>query len=555
VDDYFCFKAACSITETADPNTIKQAMSRPDWPEWKQAIESEHNSLNKRKVFGRIQELPFGKTLVGFRYVLTRKRNDKGIVTRYKARLVAQGFSQVFGLDFSQTYSPVMDSTTFRFLISFATMECLRMTMMDVVTAYLYGDLDAEIYMKVPDSMVGTSNLSQPCIQLLKSLYGLKQAGRMWFHRLAAFLIANGFINNDTCPCVFIKREGKELAIIAVYVDDLNIIGTTKACEDAENVLCQEFEMKKLGHTSLCIGIQLAYFPGGVLVHQSQYTKTLLERFNMIDCNSSDTPMIVRSLEASKDQLGPIRSGEELLSSDYPYLSAIGALTYLANTSRPDISFAVNLLARFSQSPTMRHWKGISQVLRYLKGTIDAGLFYSKSETDNNSLVGYADAGYLSDPHSARSQSGYVFMWNGTPISWKSTKQTIVATSTNHSEIIALHEASRECIWLRSLISNIREPSGYSSITEPTIIYEDNAACIDQIKSGFIKGDRTKHISPKFFFTSALQGKEINVTQISSANNVADIFTKSLGKNKHWELVPKLGLRRLSSLESNSSKL
>jgi hypothetical protein len=273
----------------------------------------------------------------------------------------------------------------------------------------------------------------------------------------------------------------------------------------------------------------------------------------MSTCHPTSTPMIVRSLESDKDQFGPRREGETVLSSDYPYLSAIGALMYLANTSRPDISFPVNLLARYSQAPTMRHWKGIHQILRYLKGTMDMGLYFKKSNNSSHSLIGYADAGYLSDPHTGKSQTGYVFLYNGTAISWRSTKQTLTATSSNHSEIIALHEASRECIWLRSLINHILGASGYEQITKPTPLFEDNAACIEQIKSGFIKGDRTKHIAPKFFFTSELQGIDIDVTQVQSSENIADIFTKSLGKNKYWNSVPKLGLRSHSDLTLKKS--
>ena len=142
------------------------------------------------------------------------------------------------------------------------------------------------------------------------------------------------------------------------------------------------------------------------------------------------------------------------------------------------------------------------------------GLFYSNKSKER--LLGYADAGYLSYPHKARSQTGYVFNYNGTAISWRSVKQTMVATSSNHSEIIAIHEASRECIWLRSMIHHIQESCGLSSVKDkPTILFEDNAACIAQIKGVYIKGDRTKHISPKFFYTHELQKNgEIDVQQI-----------------------------------------
>ncbi|XP_070015017.1 secreted RxLR effector protein 161-like [Nicotiana sylvestris] len=156
------------------------------------------------------------------------------------------------------------------------------------------------------------------------------------------------------------------------------------------------------------------------------------------------TPMVVRSLDVIKDPFRPQEENGELLGPEVPYLSAIGALMYLANTTRPDITFSVNVLARYSSTSTRRHWNGIKHILWYLKGTTDMGLFYGNNCSPD--LVGYADAGYLSDPYKARSQIGYVFTCGGTAISWRSTKQSIVATSSNHAEIIAIHEASREYV-------------------------------------------------------------------------------------------------------------
>ncbi|WJZ98368.1 hypothetical protein VitviT2T_016896 [Vitis vinifera] len=160
--------------------------------------------------------------------------------------------------------------------------------------------------------------------------------------------------------------------------------------------------------------------------------------------------MVVRSLDVKNDPFRPCEKDEELLGPEVPYLSAIGAFIYLANCTRPNIAFSVNLLARYSSAPTRRHWNGIKYILRYLCRTTDMGLFYSRESKQQ--LLGYADAGYLSDPHKGRSQTGYVFNCNGTAISWRSVKQTMVATSSNHSEILAIHETSRECIWLRSMI-------------------------------------------------------------------------------------------------------
>ncbi|XP_060170698.1 secreted RxLR effector protein 161-like [Lycium barbarum] len=240
---------------------------------------------------------------------------------------------------------------------------------------------------------------------------------------------------------------------------------------------------------------------------------------------------------------------KNLLGAEVPYLSAIGALRYLANNSRPDIAFSVSLLARFSSSPTRRHWNGIKHIFRYLRGTIDMGLFYSNEF--NSQLIGYANAGYLSDPHKARSQTGYLFTCGGTAISWHSTKQTMVATSSNHAKIIAIHEASRECVWLRSITQHIQETCGLPLERNiPTTLYEDNATCIAQLRRGYIKGDRTKHISPKFCFTHDLQKKgEIDVQQVRSSDNLADLFTKALPTSIFEKLIYKIGMRRLRDIK------
>ena len=299
------------------------------------------------------------------------------------------------------------------------------------------------------------SSREQHCIKLNKSLYGLKQSGRMWYNRLNEYLVKEGYRNDPISPCISIKKfENKGFVIIAVYVDDLNILGTSGEISQTVEYLKKEFEMKDLGKTKLCLGLQLEYISDGILVHQKAYTEKVLKRFNMVDCHPLSSPMVVRSLGPDTDPFHPKMDDEDVLGPEMPYLSAIGALMYLATHTRPDIAFAVNLLSRFISCPTLGHWNGIKHVLRYPQGMKDLGLFYTNHNKDG--LVGFADAGYLSDPHQARSQTGYVFTHGGTARSWRSMKQTIAATSYNHSEILAIHEASREVVWLRSMTQHIR---------------------------------------------------------------------------------------------------
>ena len=557
VDDIFAYHVAQNVAyenEDLEPMSMEECRHREDWPKWKEAIDCELKSLAKRKVFGPVVLTPYGIRPVGYKWVFVRKRNENHEVVRYKARLVAKGFSQRPGVDYEETYSPVVDATTFRFLISLAVCEKLEIRLMNVITAYLYGSLDNDIYMKIPKGLQLPDRYdSNPrelySIKLQRSLYGLKQAGRMWYNRLTEYLLKQGYNNDPICLCVFIKRYQSQFVIIAVYVDDLNIIGTSEELQKAANCLKFEFEMKDLGRTRFCLGLQIEHLKDGIFMHQSTYISKILKRFYMDKAHPLSTLMVVRSLETIKDPFRPKGNDEELLCPEVPYLSAIGALMYLASHTRPNISFVVNLLARYSSSPTRRHWTGVKQIFRYLRGTMDMGLYYSLSS--KSGLVGYADAGFLSDPHNGRSKTGYVFLYGGTAISWRSTKQTITATSSNHAEILAIHEASRECVWLRSIINHIHKTCGLSYQREvPTILYEDNTACIAQLKAGYIKGDRTKHISPKFFFTRDIQERGvIDIQQARSSDNLADIFTKALPTKKFEELVSKIGLRRLNGLK------
>ena len=175
------------------------------------------------------------------------------------------------------------------------------------------------------------------------------------------------------------------------------------------------------------------------------------------------------------------KKDEELFGPEVPYLSAIGELIYLANCIRPNIAFSINLLARYSFAPTQRHWNGIKHILRYLCETTSMSLFYSRESKQQ--LLGYADAEYLLDPYKGKSQTWYVFNYNGTVISWRSIKQIMVVTSSSHLEILAIHEASRECVWLRSMIQHIQETCGLPLIRgNATKLHEDNAVCITHIK-------------------------------------------------------------------------
>lgn len=534
-----------------EPANLEAAKRSQHWKHWETALKAEYDSIRKHKVFGQLN-LTLRARPVGHKLIFSKKRDAQGRFTRFKVRLVAQGFSQRPGVDFISTYSPVLDSTTFRYLLALTVHLSLKIQLLDVVTAYLYGPLDSEIYIKPPPEFLDKP-LPQPTpghhvgLRIHKALYGLKQSGRMWYKHLRDYLMDNKFLNDQALPCVFTYRTGTDFAIVAVYVDDINIIGTSPAVNYAANLLTSKFEMKNLGRTTLCLGLQIEHLPdGSIFLHQTMYAQRILKRFQMDQATPISAPMIGPS-KTSQDPYLPCKEEEEEVDKD-KYLAAVGAFLYLSTNTRPDISFSVSVLARHSQKPGARHWAGVKHLFRYLRGTEDLGLHYTKEATAN--LVGYADAGYKSDPVTGKSQTAYLFLKNGAPVSWKSVKQTVTATSTNHAELIAFHEASRELVWLRTLETLILGPCGIMHNGNPTVLYEDNAACLNQVTAGFIKADRTKHIDPKIFsYTQDLiQEGKLEAKKIDSAHNLADILTKALPSYTHKRLVHESGMRLLHEI-------
>nr|GEU52566.1 putative RNA-directed DNA polymerase [Tanacetum cinerariifolium] len=311
IDEKLCYNVTCDIMNRNDdpePTLVIECQSRHDWNKWKEEMQAELSLLNKRKVFGRTVLAPGVVKPIGYRWVFIRKRNENDEVIIYKARLVAQGFSQIPGIDYEETYSPVMDAIMFWYLISLVISENLDMRLMDVVTAYLYGSLDSDIYMKIPEGFKMPEALSA---------------------------------KPKTCTLSSYKD-------LFVYVDDLNIIGTSKEINEVVVHLKEEFEMKDLGKTKYCLGLQIEHMPNNILVYQSNYTEKVLKRFNMDKAKSVSTPMMGRSLNVDNDPFRPCEEDEDVLGPEVSYLNAIGALMYLTNYTRPGISFAANLLARFS---------------------------------------------------------------------------------------------------------------------------------------------------------------------------------------------------------------
>ena len=342
--------------------------------------------------------------------------------------------------------------------------------------------------------------------------------------------------------------------MVVVYVDDLNPVGTPATCKHVVELLTIQFEMKLLSKTSFGLGLQILYILGErIFLHQTTYTQKLLKHFGMNKSNPLSVPMIGHSKNAD-DPYRPCEDEEEYYDKTC-YLVAIGALLYLPTFICLKISFATSVLTRHNQKPSIRYWNEVKHLLYYLQGTEDLGLLYTQSETAK--IIGNADAGFKSHKISGKSQTGYIFLKNIAPILWKSVKQTVTATSSNHLELIAFHEAIREVVWSRSLYKIIMEQCGLAQDNKPTAIFEDNGTCVAQVGEGFIKFDRVKHIPLQIFgFTQELmQSRQIEVKKVESAHNLADMLTKALLAYTHKRLVQDIGMRLHHELVSKLNKI
>nr|CAE02261.2 OSJNBb0058J09.8 [Oryza sativa Japonica Group] len=424
------------------PKSISEAYASPDADYWKEAVRSEMDSIVANGTW-EVTERPYGCKPVGCKWVFKKKLRPDGTIEKYKARLVAKGYTQKEGEDFFDTYSPVARLTTIRVLLSLAASHGLLVHQMDVKTAFLNGELDEEIYMDQPDGFVVEGQEGKVC-KLLKSLYGLKQAPKQWHEKFDKTLTSTGFAVNEADKCVYYRHGGGEGVILCLYVDDILIFGTNlEVINDVKSFLSQNFDMKDLGVADVILNIKLIRGENGITLLQSHYVEKILNRFGYIDSKPSPTPYDPSLL---------LRKNKRIARNQLEYSQIIGSLMYLASATRPDISFAVSKLSRFTSNPGDDHWRALERVMRYLKGTVELGLHYTGYPAV---LEGYSDSNWISGVDEIKATSGYVFTLGGGAVSWRSCKQTILTRSTMEAELTALDTATVEAEWLRDLLMDL----------------------------------------------------------------------------------------------------
>ncbi|CAK9816176.1 Copia protein [Anthophora plagiata] len=510
------------------PNSFDEIETRDDRVKWQQAINEEINSLLVNKTWTLVQR-PEKRNIVDCRWVFTIKNNEFGDPVKYKARLVARGFSQQYLIDYNETFAPVARITSFRFIIAFANQNNLLLHHMDVKTAFLNGELKEEIYMKVPQGI--ESKIDQVC-KLNKALYGLKQAARCWYEVFDKSLKDKGFKNSAVDRCIYILENGNILKNIYVvlYVDDLVIAtANSETMESFKNYLMNKFHMTDLKEIKYFLGIKVERDNNKITLDQSAYIQTVLEKFNMQDCKPISTPL------PSKLDYIALNSDEKF---EAPCRNLIGCLMYVMVCTRPDLCTAVNILSRYTNKNNKELWQELKRVLRYLKGSKDIKLTYTRGQY-NNLLIGYADSDWGgSDTNDRKSTSGYLFqLFEKCTICWSTKRQASVAASSTDAEYMALFEAVKEALWLKSLAISIN-----IRIEQPIVTYEDNNGCIS-IANNPSSHKRSKHIDIKYHFTrEQVERKVIQLIFISTENQLADILTKPLPAVKFLKCRAEMGL-------------
>ncbi|VVT58414.1 uncharacterized protein SAPINGB_P006194 [Magnusiomyces paraingens] len=485
-----------------------KAMSSEEAEFWLEACVIEMSSL-KRNGTWELVDLPPGRKAINSKWVFKVKRKADGSIERYKARLVCIGFSQVEGIDYTETFAPVVRYETVRIVLAIAAQFGFQVHHMDVETAFLNGDLKEDIYMRQPKGFVVKGQESKVC-HLKKSLYGLKQAPLCWNEKIHGALVKLGFIRNESDYGVYTKGSGSTMVIIALYVDDLLISGnSSEVIAKTKSSLSSMFKMKDLGPVEQFLGMRVKQSPYHITVDVSRYIFDVLEEFGMQNCSSVKTPLPTRDLSDFSES--------DSATDASMYRSIIGKLIYAANCARPDLAVAVSFLCRYMQSPKSIHMEAAKHTLRYLKGTAELGLEYRAQKVYK--LVGYSDADYAQDKQDRKSFTG-------------------PASSSVESEYMSLSDASKECFWINQLLSLCKIP-----VPLPVTMFEDNQGCI-ALAQNPVFHRRTKHIDVRYHVVRHyIRSGVIHLEYLDTQVMLADMFTKNLGRVKFETLRGLLGMK------------
>lgn len=519
VSDWWTAKPSHSahLATVSEPSTLAEALASKNAEEWQRAADEEIASLHANGTWS-LEEAPTGVRPIPTKWVFKLKRGADGNVERYKARLVAQGFRQLEGVDYDEVFAPVSKHATLRALLAVVAARDLELQQLDIKTAFLNGVLEEKVYVRQPPGYEQGS--SSTVCRLHRALYGLRQAPRTWHLELKRALESIGFTQSSSDPGFFVRASSSGTVYLLMYVDDLLLASSDlRLLSEVKAAISKAFDARDLGdaHFFLGMSIDRERAHKSLRLSQPRHTLELLAKYGMSECKLACIPLSV-STRLSQGE------GEPLDTVHMPYSALVGALLYISVCTRPDIAHVVGVLAKFMSKPTTVHWQAAKYVLRYLAGTHSLGICFGGDS--NLTLLGFCDSDFAGDIDTRRSTTGYVFTLNGGAISWSSRRQQTVAASTTEAEYMAAAHATKEALWLRKLMHD------FNLCINTVSIQADNQSAIKLLKNP-ISSMRSKHIDVQYHFArERVSRNEIAFSYVSTNDMVADALTKAVPLDK-----------------------
>ena len=537
------------LTDIVTPNSYSQAMKSKEKERWIESMNKEHTDLLKHDTWEAIprNKVPANRKITKSKWVYKVKLNRDGSIERFKSRFVVCGYSQVKGVDFEHSFSATMRATSLRTLIALSAGERLKLEHFDVTSAFTQSDIDFDVYIDPP---LGYPQYEGKVLKLRKSLYGTKQASRMWQMKLRSKLIEMGFKNSTHDPCLFSKREGKDVMLIGVYVDDIILAhNNDKLLRWFTDEFCgpKGFNAKHVGKLSWFLGMEIDQSDDySIKLNQRQYIDKMIERF---------VPMTKSSVIKHSAPCNPISFQELSTAANdadrdkakrLPYLQLIGSLLYLSTMTRPDIAYHMSILCSFMHDPSPACYHAAIDLLLYVVQTRDQSLNFSGSTrvpggvdssmhsriSANGGLIAYSDSSWRRPDKLGYNSFGYVVYLFGAPVSFASKRLKVIALSSAEAEYAAAAYACREIEFVRHILSDL----GFS-LSGPTVLAVDNQAAIKIAENMGVTG-RTKHFSDAIhYFRHVVEHRVVVPIFVRTNNQHADGFTKALGKGpfKSWQ--------------------
>jgi hypothetical protein len=478
-------------------------------------------------------------------YTLRRKRDELGRIIRYKAQIVAKGYKQRFGIDYTETYAPTVRPATLRILLSLVAQHDAIIHQADVKNTYLNAPLqnDEVIYMQLPPKYLKHRKLPPEVVnkrtvtcKLLKPLYSTKQGARHWYAKLKKIFLNYNYSVSHADEAVFYKFNDDKYVIVAAATDDFTIIGDSiNSVATVKEQLTNHFEIVDLGEIKwlLRISISRDLKSKTISLGQQEYVKQIISRFDLQDARPAVTPM-EPGVDLSPDSLStsPILLTE---SEKRKYREMISSLMYASIMMRPDIAFAVSTLSQFLETPRTTHLNVVAHIFRYLLGIKHLKLIIGG---DHSGLTGYSDADWASNSH-RHSISGFAYFLGSGPVSWSLKKQPIITLSSTEVEYVALMHALKDILWIHKLLSEL---SPIFPFKIPSLLLCNNQGAIRLSKNSTFHG-RTKHIDIHFhFIRQTILSGDVALQYCPTEHMIADTFTKSLAQNKFKNLRSNLNI-------------